>query len=564
MAGRTAPASLPSFSLTPDSLAAPLSWISSWTLPRPTIDIMSKFFKLMVAYSVLEVLRPLYNSPKILEQKHWAVNIFCTMCHKHEMLPVEYQCFIAVFLLVCPNVGKSALFNRIIASLRANQFCERLPSPNGESIVDCHQISKMPNLAFTIANKTFTLTPELYIVKLEQAGQTICINGFMAFDVPPPRGPLCYAKHICTTLKLNMKKSSGSGSVSLPRSIPELYEERGASSLREFGFQELRAATSDFSRLLKVGEVASGAFTRASSAFLAGPPAARSSRLSHSGISHLPADEVKPLVKYDNDEDAHSPGGRGRGRGGRGRGRGRGRGGRGNGFNEYADAGWEDDHARAYMGNGYARGRGRSFRGRGRRGDDDNQPEYQQVLVGIGFKGMRVTRVKNLNLYAFGLYMQPTSIREKLGPKYASFPTDKLMENPDFYRNGFNEYADAGWEDDHSPAYMGNGYARGRGHSFRGRGRRGGDNNQPEYQQVGGYYEEAPVHAPALGGFSPFVMELKSASHRSGNLFLVVNIYMVYPVHIPCAAISALISRAGNANWNRKGLLLIQSNWAPM
>uniref|UniRef100_A0A804MGJ5 60S ribosomal protein L17 n=1 Tax=Zea mays TaxID=4577 RepID=A0A804MGJ5_MAIZE len=37
MAGRTAPASLPSFSLTPDSLVAPLSWISSWTLPRPTV-----------------------------------------------------------------------------------------------------------------------------------------------------------------------------------------------------------------------------------------------------------------------------------------------------------------------------------------------------------------------------------------------------------------------------------------------------------------------------------------------------------------------------------------------
>ena len=54
--------------------------------------------------------------------------------------------------------------------------------------------------------------------------------------------------------RLNMKKSSGSGSVSLARSIPELYEERGASSLREFGFRELRAATSDFSRLLKVGE----------------------------------------------------------------------------------------------------------------------------------------------------------------------------------------------------------------------------------------------------------------------------------------------------------------------
>ncbi|AQK40756.1 Aspartic proteinase A1 [Zea mays] len=99
-------------------------------------------------------------------------------------------------------------FCRIIASLRANQFCERLPSPNGESTVDCHQISKMPNLAFTIANKTFTLTPEQYIVKLEQAGQTICISGFMAFDVPPPCGPLCYAKHICTTLKCAMRAST--------------------------------------------------------------------------------------------------------------------------------------------------------------------------------------------------------------------------------------------------------------------------------------------------------------------------------------------------------------------
>jgi hypothetical protein len=37
-----------------------------------------------------------------------------------------------------------------------------------------------------------------YIVKLEQSGQTVCISGFMAFDIPPPRGPLWYASEHCT------------------------------------------------------------------------------------------------------------------------------------------------------------------------------------------------------------------------------------------------------------------------------------------------------------------------------------------------------------------------------
>ncbi|KAM3259410.1 hypothetical protein ACQJBY_050937 [Aegilops geniculata] len=133
--------------------------------------------------------------------------------------------------------------------------------------------------------------------------------------------------------------------------------------------------------------------------------------------SPLPADKVKPFVEYENEE--------------------------GNGYMEYADGGWENEHAPAYAGNGYAdhgpayegngyaRGRGRGFRGRGRRGGYGGQPDYQH---------------------------------------------------------------DGGYYDE-APAPP-----RGGGRGFRGRGRRGGyGGGQPDYQQDGGYYEEAPFPAPAGG-----------------------------------------------------------------
>ncbi|KAJ6803198.1 phytepsin-like isoform X1 [Iris pallida] len=71
-----------------------------------------------------------------------------------------------------------------------NQLCERLPSPMGESAVDCGVLSSLPNVSFTIGGKTFTLTAEQYVMKVGEGAAAQCISGFTALDVAPPRGPL--------------------------------------------------------------------------------------------------------------------------------------------------------------------------------------------------------------------------------------------------------------------------------------------------------------------------------------------------------------------------------------
>ncbi|XP_057728290.1 aspartic proteinase-like [Arachis stenosperma] len=71
-----------------------------------------------------------------------------------------------------------------------NQLCDKMPSPMGESSVDCGDLSKMPTISFSIGGRTFDLSPDEYILKVGEGVAAQCISGFTAIDIPPPRGPL--------------------------------------------------------------------------------------------------------------------------------------------------------------------------------------------------------------------------------------------------------------------------------------------------------------------------------------------------------------------------------------
>jgi len=100
------------------------------------------------------------------------------------------SCSICVMIITTMEDILPSNSSKSIIKLILDDICNLLPTPMGESIVNCSLINQLPNLAFVINGKSFTLTPKQYILVQGAAGQELCLSGFIGLDLPPNVGPI--------------------------------------------------------------------------------------------------------------------------------------------------------------------------------------------------------------------------------------------------------------------------------------------------------------------------------------------------------------------------------------
>ncbi|KAL8101515.1 hypothetical protein AgCh_033424 [Apium graveolens] len=66
---------------------------------------------------------------------------------------------------------------------------------------------------------------------------------------------------------------------------------------------------------------------------------------------------------------------------------------------------------------------------------ETNSSGLSEVLVATGSRTMRIIKIKSLKVYAFGFYVHPCDVCEKLSSKYSSITANELNKRQSFYQD---------------------------------------------------------------------------------------------------------------------------------
>ncbi|XP_036620224.1 cathepsin D [Trichosurus vulpecula] len=88
------------------------------------------------------------------------------------------------------DTGTSLITGPVEEIKKLHKTLGALPLIQGEYMFPCEKVTSLLPVSFMLGKKAFKLTGEQYVLKVSQAGQTVCLSGFMGMDIPPPGGPL--------------------------------------------------------------------------------------------------------------------------------------------------------------------------------------------------------------------------------------------------------------------------------------------------------------------------------------------------------------------------------------
>eukprot|EP01116_Phalansterium_solitarium_P006078 TRINITY_DN18391_c0_g1_i1.p1 TRINITY_DN18391_c0_g1~~TRINITY_DN18391_c0_g1_i1.p1 ORF type:complete len:482 (+),score=209.72 TRINITY_DN18391_c0_g1_i1:26-1447(+) len=112
-----------------------------------------------------------------------------TICTQIGLCPGG-ECGVCVMVIntlaqILPSNSSEAFIATVL-----DEICQLLPSPDGESLVDCSALDTLPNVQIVLNGNTFELTPADYILVEGDGDAQLCLSGFIGIDLPPQIGKL--------------------------------------------------------------------------------------------------------------------------------------------------------------------------------------------------------------------------------------------------------------------------------------------------------------------------------------------------------------------------------------